>query len=115
MNIDIKSLCNDVRGQAKATPAVVSFPPVYELVTACAARWPDSDDLCRVLRSAGLSPGDYDLSGTARLFWADTFSRAWNRMELEAMLNAIEREYPSRGGFTPRTVPSTPGSARFDR
>lgn len=98
----VEGLCKEVATQSKATPLSVRFPPVFELVTLAAARWPSESGIVEVMRKAGLSPGDYDLSGTARQVWGDAFMRADNRCELQKLLDAIAREWSN--GWCPPTA-----------
>ncbi|MFT3772700.1 MAG: serine protease [Minicystis sp.] len=45
-----------------------------------------------VLHRAGLSPGDYDLEGPSWLAWGGVLVTAYNRMELDALLDTVEQD-----------------------
>lgn len=49
-----------------------------------------------VLHAAGMSPGDYDLDGSARLIWGGILMTAYNRMEIEPLLDEVEKDADAR-------------------
>lgn len=49
-----------------------------------------------VLHAAGMNPGDYDFDGSARLIWGGILRTAYNRMELDPLLDEINKDAAAR-------------------
>lgn len=103
--IEIKSLCDAVRGMPKGVFRRVVEKPVYDLVQAIASRWPATDEVRYILLCSGLEPSEHHLTIDARACWAAAIERADSRGVLHALLDVIEREWqPVERVFPPRAA-----------